>query len=144
MIDSAIQPLIDDQTIQMGTVARPLSSTAELHDPGVVKVVIDRSGFALYFSRSAIPYVRDIADTAAWTNRYTFYKHFGLYVYRKEFLLQFSTLPVTELEKAESLEQLRVLEHGYRIHIAVTQDDSVSVDTADDLARVVKTIEGLT
>jgi 3-deoxy-manno-octulosonate cytidylyltransferase (CMP-KDO synthetase) len=142
MIDEAIQPLIDDQTIRMGTVVRHCTSPDELHDPGVVKVVIDRNGFALYFSRSVIPYVRDVVDTSVWTDRCTFYKHFGLYVYRKEFLLQFSKLPVTELEKVEGLEQLRVLEHGYKIRVAVTQDDSVSVDTADDLARVVKMLKG--
>jgi 3-deoxy-manno-octulosonate cytidylyltransferase (CMP-KDO synthetase) len=142
MIDGAIQPLIDDQTIPMGTIVRPITLPEELRDPGVVKVVVDRNGFALYFSRSAIPYVRDTADTTQWIGRCNFYKHFGLYVFRKEFLMQYSRLPVTELEKAENLEQLRVLEHGFKIHVAVTQEDSIAVDTADDLARVVNLIKG--
>jgi 3-deoxy-manno-octulosonate cytidylyltransferase (CMP-KDO synthetase) len=142
MIDGAIQPLINDQTIPMGTTVRPISSPEELNDPGVVKVVVDRNGFALYFSRSAIPYVRDVSDTAQWIGQCNFYKHFGLYVFRKEFLMHYSRLPVTELEKAENLEQLRALEHGFKIHVAVTQDDSIAVDTADDLARVVNLIAG--
>jgi 3-deoxy-manno-octulosonate cytidylyltransferase (CMP-KDO synthetase) len=142
MIDGAIQPLIDDQTIPLGTIVRPIAVPDELRDPGVVKVVMDRKGFALYFSRSVIPFVRDTADVAQWINRCRFYKHFGLYVFRKDFLMQYSRLQVTELEKAESLEQLRALEHGYKIHVAVTQDDSIAVDTAEDLSRVVNIIKG--
>ncbi len=142
MIDAAIQPLINDQTIPMGTIVRPITTPEELHDPAVVKVVIDRNGFALYFSRSIIPYVRDVPDRAQWADHYSFYKHFGLYVFRKEFLLHYSTLSATELENAENLEQLRVLEYGYKIRVAVTQDDSIAVDTADDLARVEKIIKG--
>jgi len=142
MIDAAIQPLINDQTIPMGTIVRPITTPEELYDPAVVKVVMDRNGFALYFSRSIIPYVRDVPDRTQWADHYSFYKHFGLYVFRKEFLLQYSALSATELEKAESLEQLRVLEHGYKIRVAVTLDDSIAIDTADDLARVVNIIKG--
>jgi 3-deoxy-manno-octulosonate cytidylyltransferase (CMP-KDO synthetase) len=142
MIDQAIQPLIDDQTIPMGTIVRPIMTAAELHDPAVVKVVIDRDGYALYFSRSVIPYMRDIPDKEQWSDHHNFYKHFGLYVYRKEFLLQYSTLPATELEKAESLEQLRVLEYGYKIRVTVSQNDSIAVDTPEDLVRVVDIIRG--
>ncbi|MGD0338720.1 MAG: 3-deoxy-manno-octulosonate cytidylyltransferase [Bacteroidota bacterium] len=142
MIDEAIQPLIDNQTIPMGTIVRPITLPEELCDPAVVKVVMDRNGFALYFSRSVIPFVRDVPEKAQWTDHCRFYKHFGLYIFRKEFLLHYSALPETELEKAESLEQLRVLENGYKIRVVVTLDDSIAVDTADDLLRVVDIIKG--
>lgn len=142
MIDEAIQPLIDDQTILMGTIVRPITEPEELCDPAVVKVVMDREGYALYFSRSVIPTVREVPDRSRWPGFHEFYKHFGLYVYRKDFLIQYSTLSATPLEKAENLEQLRVLEYGYKIRVTVTHDDSIAVDTAEDLARVMNIIEG--
>jgi 3-deoxy-manno-octulosonate cytidylyltransferase (CMP-KDO synthetase) len=101
-----------------------------------VAVVVDREGYALYFSRAPIPYVRDTAHTArAW-------RHVGLYVYRRDCLLQLAGLPASELERAESLEQLRALEHGIRILVVETERDSIGVDTPEDLERVRRLIPG--
>ena len=107
-IDAAVAPLLADVSIPMGTLCSPLEAVEEIANPNVAKVVFDRAGNALYFSRFPIPFARDQgADTAR-------YRHIGLYVYRKEFLLQLGQLAPTPLEQAEKLEQLRVLEHGYK------------------------------
>ena len=131
MIDEAVQPLLDDPEIQMSTIMTKVEPAA-YDDPGVVKVVTDRYGFALYFSRSLIPYPRDHKDIDV-------FEHVGLYVYRKDFLLKISALPQSRLEKIEMLEQLRVLENGYKIYVVETKSDraaGVSVDTPEDLKRV--------
>jgi len=133
MIEEVVQPLLDDESINMSTLMHPISRPEDFQDPGVVKVVVDRAGFALYFSRSLIPYPR-----TAEVHRV--YEHVGLYAYRREFLLKIAELPPTLLEKVEALEQLRVLEHGYRIHVVATgcQDNELSgfsVDTSADLGR---------
>jgi len=133
MVTEALDPLRADPRIPMGTVCRRFDDASELTDPNVVKVVRDRQGNALYFSRSAIPYHRSAAHGLDPAGAF---KHIGLYVYRRDFLLQFARLEPTPLELAESLEQLRALEHGYRINTVVTQHDSVGVDTPDDLERV--------
>jgi 3-deoxy-manno-octulosonate cytidylyltransferase (CMP-KDO synthetase) len=104
-----------------------------LLNPNVVKVVTDRKGNAIYFSRSAIPYVRSGAAAH--------FKHIGLYVYRKDFLLGYSALPVGPLEEAEKLEQLRALENGYRIRVVETGYESLGVDTPEDLRRVSALVE---
>jgi 3-deoxy-manno-octulosonate cytidylyltransferase (CMP-KDO synthetase) len=114
-IDAAILPLADDPSIEMGTLKKRIEDPREIGDPNVVKVVTDRSGNAIYFSRSAIPYVRDVHDV-----RGSYYKHIGLYVYRRDFLLRYSDLPVGPLERADRLEQLRALENGYPIWVAET------------------------
>ncbi len=132
-----IEPAVIDQLagefyqapgLLMATLAAPLAE-AEYHVPSVVKVVTDLAGYALYFSRSLIPYPRNPA------NGLTYYKHIGIYAYRRDFLLKFAALPPTPLEKAESLEQLRALEHGYRIKVLSTDFISVGVDTPEDLER---------
>lgn len=133
MIDEGVRPLIDDPSIVAGTVVRPIDDPAEIANPSVVKAVLDRNGNALYFSRAAIPFLREGARDGA---RPLYYKHFGLYVFRRPFLLQVAAWQPTPLEEAEKLEQLRILEHGFRIHAAVTSHDSVAVDTADDARRV--------
>jgi 3-deoxy-manno-octulosonate cytidylyltransferase (CMP-KDO synthetase) len=130
-IDAAILPLADDPSIEMGTLKKRIEDPREIGDPNVVKVVTDRSGNAIYFSRSAIPYVRDVHDV-----RGSYYKHIGLYVYRRDFLLRYSDLPVGPLERAERLEQLRALENGYPIRVAETDYESFGVDTPEDLERV--------
>jgi 3-deoxy-manno-octulosonate cytidylyltransferase (CMP-KDO synthetase) len=137
MIDAAVQPLLDNATIPMGTLKTPLTSLEEYRNPNVVKVVTDRLGFALYFSRAPIPYPRDFADRleARW-QELACAKHVGLYVYRRDFLLRFPTLRPTPLEEQEKLEQLRALEHGYRIHVAATPLGVQGVDTPEDLERV--------
>ena len=130
VIDAAIAPLAKDSSIPMGTVCCPIEETAELANPNVVKVVLDRRGFALYFSRLPIPFVRDRqADT-------TRYRHLGLYVYRRDFLLSLAGLAPTPLEQAERLEQLRVLEHGHRIRVVIVDRASPGVDTPEDLERL--------
>jgi 3-deoxy-manno-octulosonate cytidylyltransferase (CMP-KDO synthetase) len=117
----------DDPAVQMATLRRPLDEGEE-GNPNVVKVVCDLAGDALYFSRSPLPYVR--------ASRTQAFAHVGVYAYRKPFLQKIASLPSTPLEKAESLEQLRVLEHGYRIRVVVTSYRSIGVDTPEDLERV--------
>jgi 3-deoxy-manno-octulosonate cytidylyltransferase (CMP-KDO synthetase) len=126
MIAEAIRAL-DDPTVHISTLRRRLTDAADHADPHVVKVVVDPAGHALYFSRAPIPYSPSGAPA---------YKHVGLYVYRRDFLLMLTSLPQTPLELAESLEQLRVLEHGFRIRAVETQYDSIGVDTPEDLERV--------
>jgi 3-deoxy-manno-octulosonate cytidylyltransferase (CMP-KDO synthetase) len=135
MIDQAVRPLIDDRTIEAGTLVRRIARPADLESPNVVKVVLDTTGRCLYFSRSPIPYGRDL-PVAELLSRYPVYAHIGLYVFRREFLLQYAELPPTPLERAENLEQLRILEHGHALHATVTRHESIAVDTAEDLERV--------
>lgn len=137
MIQAAVAPLLVDDTIPMGTLAAPLTSLQEFRDPNVVKVVTDGNGFALYFSRAPIPYPRDFAEELdqRW-HELAAAKHIGLYVYRRSFLLEYPNLPKTPLEKQECLEQLRALEHGYRIRVAATELQGQGVDTPEDLDRV--------
>ena len=133
MIDEVVEPLLDDASIGMSTLMHPIYTDEDLQDPAVVKVVVDRAGFALYFSRSLIPYPREAEP-------HEVYEHVGLYAYRREFLLKIAELAPTPLEKVEALEQLRVLEHGYRIRVVATQCEDnefsgFSVDTPADIAR---------
>jgi len=129
MIEQVVEALTTDDTVRMSTVCRRIIDPADYANPDVVKVVVDRAGNALYFSRSPIPYVRDVGRTRV-------FKHVGMYGYRRDFLLEFAALPQTDLEQAESLEQLRALEHGIRIRTVETQYDSIEVDSPDDLERV--------
>jgi 3-deoxy-manno-octulosonate cytidylyltransferase (CMP-KDO synthetase) len=135
-IDAAILPLADDPTIPMGTLKKRIEDPREIGDPNVVKVVTDRFGNAIYFSRSTIPYVRDVHDLHTGH-----YKHIGLYVYRRDFLLRYSDLPIGPLERAERLEQLRALENGYPIRVVETDYESLGVDTPEDLERVSRLFE---
>jgi 3-deoxy-manno-octulosonate cytidylyltransferase (CMP-KDO synthetase) len=130
MIDEAVAPFSSDATLMMSTLRRRIDDDAERQNPHVTKVVVDGQGCALYFSRAPIPFVRSGSPAApAW-------RHIGLYVYRRECLLQLASLPPTAMEKSEALEQLRALEHGVRIRVVETQFDSIGVDTDEDLARV--------
>ena len=130
MIDEAVQPFDDDESLLMSTLRRRIGSRAESANPNVTKVVVDRDGFALYFSRAPIPFVREGCPPA------TAWRHVGLYVYRRACLLRLAALPPTDLERSEALEQLRALEHGIRIKALETAFDSVGVDTPEDLERV--------
>ncbi len=136
MIDLAVKPLLEDRSIDAGTLIRRLDRKEDLTNPAVVKVVIDSGGFAIYFSRSPIPYLREGGDTSRWHDRHTYYKHIGLYAYRRELLLQFAAWGESPLERAEKLEQLRIIEHGYRIKATLTAEDTVPVDTAADADAV--------
>jgi 3-deoxy-manno-octulosonate cytidylyltransferase (CMP-KDO synthetase) len=128
MIGEVLEPLLADASVRMSTLRKAIADPADLDNPNVVKVVVDRNGDALYFSRSAIPYRRGAIDTT--------FKHIGMYGYRRDFLLAFAALPQTPLERAESLEQLRALEHGFRIRTVPTRHESIEVDTPEDLERV--------
>jgi len=132
-IDAAVLALASDPDVSMATLAKRIEHPAEVNDPNVVKVVSNLAGDAIYFSRSPIPYVRE--DGAAH------FKHIGLYVYRREFLLAYSGLPVGPLEQAERLEQLRALENGHRIRVVETDYESFGVDTPQDLERVAMLFE---
>lgn len=131
MIDSAVRPLLDDERLKISTLKTKITSEHEYNDPNAVKVVTDKDGFALYFSRSPLPYYRAFFGEAGAP-----YKHIGLYVYRAAFLEKFSKLEATPLERAERLEQLRALENGFKIKVVETPFNPVSVDTAEDLERV--------
>jgi len=135
MVESAVAPLLADSSLQIGTLCTPILDDADYQNPNVVKVVRDARGDALYFSRASIPFFRTglITDATPGTGAF---KHIGLYAYRRTFVPMFAALPPTPLEIAESLEQLRALEHGYRIHTVVTHVESIEVDTPEDLERV--------
>ena len=130
-ISEAVAPLLGDTSLQITTLYHRISTPAELSNPNVVKVVIDRGGFALYFSRAPIPYLRD--PRGGWP---PLYRHVGLYAYRRSALLVLAALEPTPLERTEALEQLRALEHGIRIKAVETKHDSIGVDTPDDLHQV--------
>lgn len=136
MIDQAVRPLAQDKTVRVGTLVKQISSADDITNPGIVKVVLDLNGNGIYFSRSPIPYLRDGASIDQWHRQHTFFKHIGLYVFRKDFLLEYASWQESSLEQTEKLEQLRILEHGYSIKTAVTEYDSIPVDTADDAERV--------
>ncbi len=139
MIEQAVAPLKKNRGIPMGTLKCPIGSLEEYRNPNVVKVVTDRLGFALYFSRAPIPHPRDFSvELEGNLSLLGAWKHVGLYVYRKDFLLTFPKLPATPLENLEKLEQLRALEHGFRIRVAETILNSQGVDTPEDLEKVRK------
>ena len=133
-IDAAVEPCLRRPDELMSTLRRRIDDPADLHTPSVVKVVVDRDGYALYFSRSAMPFVRPQAPVP------TQWRHLGLYVYRRTFLLAVAGLAQTPLEQAEGLEQLRVLEHGIKILTVETTVDTIGVDTPEDLERVRKLV----
>lgn len=135
MIEQVISSLISEPELVMATLKQPVSDSTELSNPNIVKVVTDINDFALYFSRSVIPF---IADETSLTG---YFKHIGLYVYRKAFLLKLVSLPITPLERTERLEQLRVLENGYKIKVSQTAYYSIGVDTWDDIEKVKRILE---
>ncbi len=129
-IDTAVLPLVHEPELAMATLKKRIEDPREIADANVVKVVTARNGDAIYFSRCAIPFDRDRSQST------TYYKHIGLYVYRREFLLTYPALPVGPLEQAERLEQLRALESGFAIRVVETEYESLGVDTPEDLKRV--------
>lgn len=135
MLSDLIQALIKNPTIPMATLMHKIIDDQELRDINKVKVVVDNNGYALYFSRLPIPFYRDEKS-----KKTSYYKHLGLYAYRQEFLLAFTKLSYGLLEHAEKLEQLRVLEHGFKIKVVETIFDSIEVDTPEDIMRVEKNL----
>jgi len=154
-IDRAISPFRQDPSIMMTTLIYPLLEDADVYNPHVVKVVVDLNGFALYFSRCPIPYRKEldqrVTDDAASKNEFVkemdkeklkgYWQHIGLYAYRRDFLLKITTLPPSPLEDQENLEQLRVLENGYKIKTVIASAHSVGIDTPEDLMRVKSLIQ---
>ncbi|PID77177.1 MAG: 3-deoxy-manno-octulosonate cytidylyltransferase [Deltaproteobacteria bacterium] len=132
VIEQVARPLVDDPALPMSTLIYQIIRPEEINDPNHVKTVFDREHYALYFSRSPIPYQRNPEDAETPT----YYKHLGFYAYRKGFLLSFVALPEGEWERFEKLEQLRALEYGYKIKVVLTEHDSIEVDTPEDLKRV--------
>jgi 3-deoxy-manno-octulosonate cytidylyltransferase (CMP-KDO synthetase) len=132
MIDAVAQGLLDDTCVSMATIMKRIENAQEFNDPNVVKVVVDKNNFALYFSRAPIPCRAQTSEVKSPV----YYKHIGLYGYTKDFLFIYKNLPVSNLEKIERLEQLRVLEGGFRIKVIETKFDTVGVDTPQDLEKV--------
>lgn len=124
----------DDPATEIATLGKPFVSMEAVENPNSPKIVTDLRGFALYFSRSVIPYVRG-AVRGEWLAHHTYLKHLGIYAYRREVLRQVTALPQSPLERAESLEQLRWLQNGYRIRVGITDVETVGIDTPDDLRR---------
>ncbi len=134
MIENVARPLLDNPALNMATLMKRIDGPQEVCDPNVVKVLTDKNGLALYFSRLAIPYQQDKSVRAVY------YKHIGLYAYTKDFLFIFKNLPESYLEKMEKLEQLRVLEAGFRIKVIETKVSTIGVDTPEDLEKAKKII----
>jgi len=137
MIDTLARALLDDETVCMATMMKKIDNPEELNDPHVVKVVLDKNNFALYFSRATIPFHASNSEVKSLV----YYKHIGLYGYTKDFLFTYRNLPASHLEKIEALEQLRVLEEGFRIKVIETKYDTIGVDTPEDLERVKEYLE---
>jgi len=135
MVDEAIRPMLEDQRLNVATLVHRITDPGDLENSGVVKVVLDHHLNCLYFSRSPIPFSRDIPRDERLAH-VVYWKHIGLYVFRRAFLLTFASLEQTPLERAEKLEQLRILEHGERIRASITEHESMPVDTPADLERV--------
>lgn len=124
----------DDPTTQIATLGKPFESMEAVQNPNSPKIVVDNMGFAMYFSRSVIPYVRG-KEMSSWLTHYPFLKHLGIYAYRKDVLRQVTQLPQSSLEIAESLEQLRWLQNGFKIKVGTTDVETVGIDTPQDLER---------
>jgi len=138
VIDVLAEALIKDEDAPMATVVKRITQPALLENPNVVKAVINRKHEALYFSRFAVPFNRE----AKSFSETVYYQHLGLYAYRRDFLMKFDQLPKSLLEETEKLEQLRVLEAGYRILVVETDYETIGVDTPEDLTRVIQMIPG--
>ena len=143
MIDEAIRPMIENPKIDVATLVKKIDAIEDIVNPNVVKVVLDIAGNAIYFSRATIPFIRDAAENAVGHKQFIYYKHIGLYVYRKEFLLSFASWDESTLERTEKLEQLRIIEHGFKIKATITGYDSIPIDTPDDAERVRRILQQL-
>ncbi len=148
MIDQVVR-LLEDEAADMATLLRRIEDPREVFDPNVVKAVFDLQGFALYFSRAPIPFYREDLSGIRYgegmrtiSPEMEFYKHIGIYSYRRDVLLRLTGLPESGLEKAEGLEQLRALQNGFRIRVGLTEVDTIGVDTPEDLKRVEEALGG--
>ncbi|MDH3975823.1 MAG: 3-deoxy-manno-octulosonate cytidylyltransferase [Deltaproteobacteria bacterium] len=141
MIDEAIAPMIDDPSLVMGTLKCLIKEPETLKESDIVKVVVDKDDFALYFSRFPIPFVRDESGEGRAVN---YFRHIGLYVYKRQFLLDFAAMKPSPLENAEKLEQLRALENGFKIKVVTTDHESIGVDRPEDLEKVKEIMKEMT
>lgn len=145
IIDKAIRPLLTEDTLQLSTLMTRIEEVKDWLNPHIVKVVVDQKNYALYFSRSPIPFPRDLQIGRLESNPFgtsrplpkRVFKHIGVYVFRRKFLLHFSKMRPSPLEKLEKLEQLRALENGYRIKVNLVNYEPLSVDTPEDLQKVI-------
>ncbi len=135
MIDEAIEPFLFDKSVKVSTLVKKITDIKELKSPSIPKVVFDYNNYALYFSRAIIPFVRDANSTMDMFHSTDFYKHIGLYVYKRKTLLKFTSWEQTDLEKIEKLEQLRLIENGVKIKVVETEFESFSIDTPEDLKK---------
>lgn len=140
-IDLVIRTLIKDEQADMATLVRKASNVNELDDPNTVRVVFDHNQHALYFSRSVVPYVRDIDDHSEWLKAFPYYIQIGIYAYRRRFLINYSSLRESRLEKVEKLEQLRALENGHVIKIGIGDFSPICVDVPKDIDNVLKELD---
>ena len=136
-IDLVLSYLINNPSIAISTLAKKIRVNETLFDPNTVKVVFDKNGKALYFSRSVIPFFRN-EKPEVWLDNFDFYKHIGIYAFRKDTLLELTQLSPSTLEKAESLEQLRWLEHGFQIGVQTTEIETIGVDVPEDLLKIIR------
>ena len=136
-IDDLVKGILNEKDAPVATLVRKITKKKDIESPSVVKAVIDNKGFALYFSRATIPFDRDQRSKKPKV----YYKHLGIYAYRKSFLMDFNNLPASKLEQTEKLEQLRILEAGYKIKVIETDQDSIGVDTKEDLLKVKRILE---
>jgi len=141
-IDVLAETLLSGESTKMATLVRKITDAVEVDNPNTVRVVIDKNNDALYFSRASLPYARDI-EKKDWVNHFPYYDHIGIYAYRKEFLLQLTEMPISMLEQAEKLEQLRVLENGYKIKVGFVNAQPICVDIPEDIERVEKRMREL-
>ncbi len=142
VIDQLVVLLREHPEAPVGTLVKRITEVDDLNNPNIPKVVVDKDFYALYFSRSMIPFFRDERDQRQWLTKSNYYQHIGLYIYRRDFLLQLVKLPPSSLERVEQLEQLRVLENGYKIKVALTETDSIGVDVPADIDRVIAQLHG--
>lgn len=131
-----IKNCFSDPKTDIATLVKPFSTDEDIFNPNSPKVVLSTDSFALYFSRSVIPHLRGV-ETSAWQANHVYYKHIGMYAYRADVLRQITKLPIGTLEKCESLEQLRWIENGYKIKTAITNSESIAIDTPEDLQRAI-------
>lgn len=129
-----VMECFDNPQTQIATLGKPFESIEAVENPNSPKIILDNNSFAMYFSRSVIPFIRG-KEKAEWLESFTFLKHIGMYAYRSEVLKEISALPQSSLEKAESLEQLRWLQNGYRIKVGLTDVETIGIDTPEDLAK---------
>ncbi|MBP3455823.1 MAG: 3-deoxy-manno-octulosonate cytidylyltransferase [Alistipes sp.] len=140
----AVKRCFDDPSTDIATLVKPFSEQdglAALENPNSPKVVVDASGHAIYFSRSVIPYLRGV-ERSQWLSRHTFYKHIGMYAFRADALREVTSLPQSSLELAESLEQLRWLQNGYKIGVGISDVETIGIDTPEDLVRAERFLAG--